>query len=91
MTDLKVTDQVLAECERRLSALRAEFTGISAHRDDLRHVWGSADMAGAMAAFVDNWAWYRKKLLSGIESVGGLVTSARETFRETERQLVTRG
>lgn len=87
MTDLKVTDGVLADAERQLAKLHAEFRGIGAHRDELRPVWGSGAVAGAMDAFVDNWSWYRKKLLAGIESVGGLVGSARDTFRETDRQL----
>lgn len=87
MTDLKVTDHVLGDAERQLLRLHAEFREISARRDDLRPVWGSDEVAGAMDAFVDNWAWYRKKLLSAIESVGGLAGSARETFRETDRHL----
>jgi hypothetical protein len=91
MTDLRVTDHVLGDAERQLVKLHAEFGGISAHRDGLRPVWGSAEIAGAMDAFVDNWVWYRKKLLSGIESVGGLVASARETFRETDHHLAKSG
>ncbi|HEY5836522.1 hypothetical protein [Streptomyces sp.] len=91
MTDLKVTDQVLADAERQLAGLHTEFRGISAHREDLRPVWGSGVVAGAMDAFVDNWAWYRKKLVGRIESVGALVGSARETFRETDRHLAKSG
>ena len=91
MTDLMVTDDVLADAERLLARLHSEFGGIGQHRDELRHVWGSDDVAGAMDAFVDNWSWYRKKLLSSIEAVGGLVSSARETFRETDRHLARTG
>jgi hypothetical protein len=91
MTDLVVTDDVLADAERLLTRLHAEFSGIGHHRDDLRHVWGANDVAGAMDAFVDNWSWHRKKLLNDIESVGGLVSSARETFRETDRHLARTG
>jgi len=91
MTDLKVTDDVLADSERLLTRLHSEFGGIGHHRDDLRHVWGAGEVAGAMDSFVDNWSWYRKKLLSSIESVGGLVSSSRETFRETDRHLAKTG
>lgn len=91
MTDLMVTDDVLADAERLLTRLHSEFGGIGHHRDELRHVWGSGDVADAMDAFVDNWSWYRKKLLSSIEAVGGLVGSARETFRETDRHLARTG
>jgi hypothetical protein len=91
MTDLRVTDHVLDDAERLLAKLHAEFSGISAHRDDLRPVWGSEAVAGAMDAFVDNWAWYRKKLLTRMETVGGLVGSARETFRATDRHLANLG
>jgi hypothetical protein len=87
MTDLQVTDEVLADAERQLSKLYGEFRTLSAHRDDLRDVWGSGAVAGAMDAFVDNWSWYRKKLLTRIESVGGLVGTARETFRQTDQRL----
>lgn len=87
MTDLRVTDHVLGDAERQLVKLHAEFRGISAHRDDLRPVWGSGAVAGAMDAFIDNWSYYRRKLLADIESVGGLVGSARETFKETDRHL----
>jgi hypothetical protein len=85
--DLRVTDDVLGDAERQLAALHAEFRTIAAHRDDLRPVWGSAAVAGAMDDFVGNWSWYRRKLLARIETVGGLVASARETFRETDRRL----
>lgn len=91
MTDLRVTDDVLADSERMLATLHSEFGAIRHHRDDLRHVWGSGDVAGAMDSFVDNWSWYRKKLLNSIESVGGLVSSARDTFRETDRHLAKTG
>ncbi|SEN07858.1 hypothetical protein [Actinacidiphila rubida] len=91
MTDLRVTDDVLADAERLLAQLHAEFGGIRHHRDDLRHVWGSGAVSGAMDSFVDNWSWYRKKLLSSIESVGGLVSSARDTFREADRHLAKTG
>ena len=91
MTDLRVTDEVLADAERLLGRLYGEFRGISAHRDELREVWGAAEVADAMGAFVDNWSWYRKKLLTRIESVGGLVGSARETFRETDQRLAQAG
>ncbi|WP_405582709.1 hypothetical protein [Streptomyces sp. NBC_01190] len=91
MTDLQVTDAVLAEAERLLSALHGEFRTISARRDDLHDAWGAAAIDGAMDAFVDNWSWYRKKLLSRIESVGGLVGSARETFRRTDQRLAQTG
>jgi hypothetical protein len=91
MADLKVTDQVLADAERLLAKLHHEFSGIKAHRDELHHIWGSGAVAGAMDSFVNNWAWYRKKLLSGIESVGGLVGSARETFKQTDEHLAKSG
>jgi hypothetical protein len=87
MSDLQVTDEVLADAERLLSALHGEFRTISAHRDELHDAWGSGAVAGAMDAFVDNWSWYRKKLLTRIGSVGGLVGSARETFRQTDQRL----
>ncbi|MEE4545434.1 hypothetical protein V2S66_26130 [Streptomyces sp. V4-01] len=87
MADLRVTDEVLADAERLLSRLHGEFRGIAEHRDDLRQVWGAAPVAHAMDAFVDNWSWHRGRLLAGIESVGGLVGEARETFRRTDRQL----
>jgi hypothetical protein len=87
MTDLRVTDDVLADAERLLGMLHAEFGSIDGQRDDLRHIWGADPVAGAMGSFVDNWSWHRKKLLGGIESVGGLVGSARETFRRTDRHL----
>jgi hypothetical protein len=91
MTDLRVTDDVLGDAERLLGRLYGEFRTIAAQRDELREVWGAAEVAGAMGAFVDNWAWYRKRLLTGIESVGGLVGSARETFRETDQRLAQAG
>lgn len=91
MTDLEVTDSVLADAEGLLGRIHAEFSGIGEHRDELRHAWGSGAMAGAMGSFVDNWSWYRKKLLTSIESVGGLVGSARETFRQTDQQLAKAG
>jgi hypothetical protein len=91
VTDLVVTDDVLADAERLLTRLHSEFGGIGHHRDELRQVWGSGAVAGAMDSFVDNWSWYRKKLLGSIESVGGLVSSARETFRETDRHLARTG
>lgn len=87
MTDLRVTDEVLADAERLLGRLHSEFGGIAEHRDDLRHIWGASPMAHAMDAFVDNWSWHRGRLLGGIESVGGLVGSARETFRRTDQRL----
>jgi len=91
MTDLRVTDEVLGDAERLLGRLSGEFRGIADQRDELREVWGAAEVAGAMGAFVDNWAWHRKKLLTGIESVGALVGSARETFRETDQRLAQAG
>ncbi|MFF7155543.1 hypothetical protein [Streptomyces sp. NPDC008139] len=91
MADLKVTDQVLADSERLLTKLHFEFKSIKAHRDDLHHIWGSGAVAGAMDAFVNNWAWYRKKLIGGIESVGGLVGAARETFKQTDEHLAKSG
>jgi hypothetical protein len=91
MTSLRVTDDVLADAERLLARLHAEFSGIAAHRDELRHAWGSGAVAGAMGSFVDNWSWYRKKLLADVESVGGLVSSARETFREADQRLARTG
>lgn len=91
MTDLKVTDDVLADAERLLARLHSEFGAIDHQRDDLRHVWGAGPVAGAMDAFVDNWSWYRKKLLSGIESVGALVSSSRATFRDADRHLANTG
>jgi hypothetical protein len=90
-SDLRVTDELLADAERLLGRLHAEFGAIAAHRDELRHVWGADDVAGAMGAFVDNWSWYRKKLLGRIESVGTLVGSARETFHATDRRLAKAG
>lgn len=87
MSDLEVTDDVLAEAERLLVQLHAEFGGIGAHRDEVRHIWGSSRVAGAMDSFVDNWSWHRKKLQARIESVGALVSSARETFRETDHHV----
>jgi hypothetical protein len=89
--DLTVTDSVLADAERLLSTLHHEFGAIAEHRDDLRHIWGAEPVAHAMDAFVDNWAWYRKKLLARIESVGGQVGSARETFRRTDQHLAAAG
>src|SRR6478609_5839136 len=53
MTDLRVTDEVLADAERLLGRLHSEFGGISEHRDDLRHIWGASPMAHAMDAFAD--------------------------------------
>lgn len=82
-----MTDGVLADAERLLGRLHAEFAAIGGHRDELRQVWGSADVAGAMGEFVDDWSSYRRKLLGGIESVGHLVGSARETFRRTDLRL----
>lgn len=87
MSDLEVTEDVLAEAERLLVRLHAEFAGIAAHRDEVRHIWGADQVAGAMDAFVDNWSWYRTKLLAHIESVGGMVSSARETFHRTDQHL----
>lgn len=91
LSDLRVTDELLADAERLLGRLHTEFGGIAAHRDELRHVWGADAVAGAMDGFVDNWAWYRKKLLGRIESVGTLVGSARETFHATDRRLAKAG
>jgi hypothetical protein len=87
MTDLQVTDEVLADAERLLAKLHTEFRTVAAHRDELHDAWGAAPVADAMDAFVDNWSWYRKKLLTRIESVGGLVGSARDTFRQTDQRL----
>ncbi|MYS24366.1 hypothetical protein GA0115240_163540 [Streptomyces sp. DvalAA-14] len=91
MSDLQVTDEVLGDAERLLGKLHAEFRTISAHRDELHDIWGAGAVADAMDAFVDNWSWYRKKLLTHIESVGGLVGSARETFRQTDHRLAQTG
>ncbi|WP_329132925.1 hypothetical protein OG552_14475 [Streptomyces sp. NBC_01476] len=87
MADLQVTDEVLADAERLLSRLYGEFREVAAHRDELHDAWGSGAVAGAMGDFVDNWSSYRQKLLTRIESVGGLVGSARDTFRQTDQRL----
>ncbi|MFC4033638.1 WXG100 family type VII secretion target [Streptomyces polygonati] len=87
MSDLQVTDEVLSDAERLLGRLYGEFRTISARRDELHDVWGSGAVADAMDAFVDNWSRYRKKLLTRIDSVGELVGSARETFRQTDQRL----
>lgn len=91
MTDLRVTDHLLADTERQLAKLHAEFRGIAAHRGELRSALGADPVADAMDGFVDNWAWYRGKLLASIESVGGLAGSARETFRATDERLAKAG
>ncbi|MCZ4118596.1 hypothetical protein [Streptomyces sp. H39-S7] len=87
--DLTVKDDLLAETEGRLDRLRREFDegNISGRRDDLRHIWGSGAVADAMGDFVNNWDHYRKKLNSGIQSVGEMVSSTRETFKATDENL----
>ncbi|WNI15960.1 hypothetical protein [Actinacidiphila sp. ITFR-21] len=91
MSDLQVTQEVLTDTERLLGRLYGEFRTVSAHRDALHDAWGCGEVAAAMGAFVDNWSWYRKRLLTRIEAVGGLAGSARETFRSTDQRLAQGG
>lgn len=91
MADLQVNDQVLAESERRLSRLRSEFRHLDDQRDHLHALWGSAAFADAMDDFFDNWVRYRRKLITGIEAVGTLVSETRSTFREVDERLAHGG
>ena len=87
MADLRVNDEVLADSERRLSRLHTEFSHLDGQRDHLDSMWGAPDVKGAMGGFFDNWSHYRKKLLTTIESVGGMVTDTRKVFREADAKL----
>jgi hypothetical protein len=87
MPDLQVNDDVLADSERRLGKLKSEFENLEHQKDDLHGVWGSGEITDAMGEFFDNWSHYRKKLLSSIEDVGGMVTTTRKTFANTDNKL----
>ena len=87
MSDLIVNDEVLADSEHRLTRLHAEFQHLDDQKKELYGLWGSGDIADAMNDFFDNWSYKRKKLLSSIEDVGGMVTDTRKAFRDTDDKL----
>jgi hypothetical protein len=91
MADLQVDDHVLAESELRLARLHSEFRHLDDQRDHLHALWGAGAFADAMDDFFDNWVRYRKKLISGIEAVGTLVSETRSTFREVDERLARGG
>ncbi len=91
MADLRVDDRVLADCELRLSRLYRELQHLDDERDDLRAMWGSGAVTDAMDEFFDNWTRYRGKLLTGMETVGTLVSQTRTTFRRVDERLARYG
>lgn len=87
MADLQVDDQVLADSERRLNRLHTVFGHLDDQKDDLHAIWGAPAVTAAIGGFFDNWSHYRKKLLTTIEAVGGMVTDARKVFHEADGKL----
>lgn len=87
MADLQVNDEVLADSERRLNRLHSEFNHLDDQKGDLELIWGAPVVEAAMGNFFDNWSHYRKKLLTTIEAVGGMVTDTRKVFREADGKL----
>lgn len=87
MSDLQVNDEVLADSERRLNRLHTEFSHLDGEKSQLDSIWGAPAVKGSMDGFFDNWTHYRKKLLTTIEAVGGMVTDTRKVFREADGKL----
>ena len=88
-SDLVVKDELLEDSEKRLRRLSHEFdeANIAHHKDEIRHIWGCDTLADTMGDFVDNWDYYRKKLLGNINSVGEMVSATREAFNSTDEKL----
>ena len=81
MTDLKVDYSLLDQSQTSLQRIASEFGSCEATRDELAHVWGSHDVAGAMRGFVNNWDRHRGQLLDKINNVGQMCAASAETFR----------
>ncbi|MFG2308812.1 hypothetical protein ACGFS9_09005 [Streptomyces sp. NPDC048566] len=87
MSDLIVDDDLLKKSARSLKKIRHEFEDTEKHQEDLKGIWGSGEIAGAMDDFADNWDYHRKQLLESIEAVGGLVEACHKAFQELDRKL----
>ncbi|MGW7424775.1 hypothetical protein ACWGJB_32895 [Streptomyces sp. NPDC054813] len=85
--DLAVDDRLLVKTAKTLSKIQYEFEHTEDHQGDLRKIWGSGDVAGAMDHFADNWSYHRKQLLSSVRTVGELAEKCHEAFRELDQKL----
>ncbi|WRZ89522.1 hypothetical protein OHB54_10870 [Streptomyces sp. NBC_01007] len=57
MSDLIVDDDLLMKSARSLKKIQHEFEDTDSHQRDLKGIWGSGQIAGAMDAFADNYYW----------------------------------
>ncbi|WP_405915651.1 hypothetical protein [Streptomyces sp. NBC_00728] len=82
MSDLIVDDDLLMKSARNLKKIQYEFENTDRHQRDLKGIWGSGPIAGAMDAFADNWDYHRKQLLDSIKTVGTLAEDCHKAFRD---------
>jgi hypothetical protein len=87
MSDLIVDDDLLMKSARSLKKIQHEFEDTDSHQRDLKGIWGSGQIAGAMDAFADNWDYHRKQLLDSISTVGTLTEDCHKAFRDLDHKL----
>ncbi|MGW2646754.1 hypothetical protein ACWC2T_17965 [Streptomyces sp. NPDC001393] len=87
MSDLIVNDDLLKKSARSLKKIQYEFEHTDKHQRDLKGIWGSGRIAGAMDAFADNWDYHRKQLLDSIKTVGTLIDDCHKAFQDLDHKL----
>ncbi|WP_369391202.1 hypothetical protein AB5J72_28830 [Streptomyces sp. CG1] len=87
MSDLVVNDVLLLKMAKSLKKIQYEFEHTDQHQKDLKGVWGSSEIAGAMGQFADNWDYHRKQLLDSIKTVGELTQKCAEGFKNLDHGL----
>ncbi|WP_327429109.1 hypothetical protein [Streptomyces sp. NBC_01236] len=86
-SDLIVDDKLLVKTAKSLKKIQYEFEHTEEHQDDLKGVWGSGQIAGAMDDFADNWDYHRKQLLESIKTVGELAEGCHQAFKDLDQKL----
>jgi hypothetical protein len=57
-SDLVVDDTLLVKTAKSLKKIQYEFEHTEEHQNDLKGVWGSGEITGAMDDFADNWDYH---------------------------------
>ena len=87
MSDLIVDDELLKKSAGSLRKIQYEFEHTDKHQEDLKGIWGSGEIAGAMDTFADNWNYHRKQLLDSIKTVGELTEDCHKAFKDLDHKL----
>jgi hypothetical protein len=91
VADPKVSYTVLEQSEESLQRIAAELEGAEARQHANADIWGSSDVAGAMAEFVSNWDRHRGTLVESLKSVGQMCAGSRRTFAGIDQRLADAG